>query len=259
LLKLADFIKLIDDTFYMTNRAFPSFVALSLGAVAAFIATPAQAGTQYVGNSLAAPPSGGSDGVPPFVILGEYNSAGPSATSSVTLPTGTVQDVDFYGDNYNFTLYALSLVGSNPGANEQTFQVVASETFSGSLATGDHTLAVSPGFNVTAGDLLAFAGIGPYYPQVPNDAANSDATYEDPIPGGDFIATPPGGAGTQFTVGANPDPGATYQYVSDVFQNQGRTYSIGVDVSVPDAGSTLLLIAPITAVLAAMKRRFSKA
>jgi hypothetical protein len=216
----------------------------------------------YVGNSLT--PGGASDSVPPFVILGEYSSAGPLATSSAsdTLPTGTVQDVKFYGGNYDFTLYALSLVASGPGASEQTFKVVASESFSGSPGSvGVQTLSVS-GFSVSAGDLLAFAGIGPYYPQSPNDALNSDATYESSSMPNTFTATAPGGPGTQFTVGVNPDPSATYEYVPDVFGNQGRTYDIGVDVSsvsVPDSSSTLLLTAPMVAVLAAMKRRsFSK-
>jgi hypothetical protein len=226
--------------------------------VAAFIAAAAQAGTVYVGNSLSS--TGAEDSVPPFVILGEYSSAGPLGTSSVTLPTGTVQDVKFFGGNYNFTLYALSLVGSGPGANEQTFHVVDSESFSGSASPGIQTLAVS-GFPVKAGDLLGFAGLGPFYPQNPNDALNSDATYEDSSLPNSFVATAPGGPGTKFTVGVNPDPSANYEYVSDVFLNQGRTYSIGVDVSVrasssvPDSGSTLLMAAPIMAILAAMKRR----
>jgi hypothetical protein len=237
----------------MKNRTFSSLVPLGFGIVATFIAAAAQAQTVYVGNSLSVP-NGGEDGVGPLAILGEYNPAGPSATSPVTLPTGIVQDVQFFGDNYDFTLYALSLVGSNPGLNEQTFQVVASESFSGSAPTGVQTLAVS-GFAVSAGDLLAFAGIGPYYSQNPNDALNSDATYGDS--GAGFSATPPGGPGTQFTVGVTGDANANYDYVPDVFQNQGRNYGIGVDVSVPDSGSTLLMATPIMAALAAMKRRNS--
>jgi hypothetical protein len=227
---------------------------MSLVLAAVFIATIAQAGDVYVGNSLTVP-NGGADGIPPFVILGEYSSGGPLATSSAsdTLPTGTVQDVKFYGGNYDFTLYALSLVGSPLG--EQTFKVVASESFSGSASVGVQTLPVS-GFSVKAGDLLGFAGIGPYYPQNPNDALNSDATYENSSMPNSLFATAPGGPGTEFTVGVNPDPSATYEYISDVFGNQGRTYGIGVDVSsVPDSGCTILLAAPIMAILAAMKRR----
>jgi hypothetical protein len=217
---------------------------------------------EYIGNSLTVP-NGGADGLPPFVILGEYSPGGPLATSSAndTLPTGQVQDVRFYGQNYNFTLYALSLVASGPLANEQTFRVVASESFSGFPASaGVQTLSVS-GFSVTSGDLLAFAGIGPFYSTFTTlDGVNSDATYEDSSAPGSFFATAPGGPGTQFTVGLNSDLTTTYQYIPDDFQNQGRNYGIGVDVSsVPDASSTLLLTAPMIAVLAAVKRRcFSK-
>jgi hypothetical protein len=189
-----------------------------------------EAGTVYIGNSLTVP-NGGPDGLPPLVILGEYSPAGPLASSTVTLPTGTVQDVKFYGQDYSFTLYALSLVTNGPNPNEQTFTVVASESFSGSASTlGIQTLPVS-GFLVNAGDFLAFAGAGPYYPQNPNDATNSDAAYEDSSNPGSFIATPPGGPGSVFTVGLNPDPSANYEYIPDYFGNQGRNYGIGVDVS----------------------------
>ena len=120
-------------------------------------------------------PRRGSDGVAPsLVILGEYSSAGPLATASTaaTLPAGTVQDVNFYGRNYNFTLYVLLSLGTTlPNPNEQTFQVVASQTFSGvASAPGVITLAVSPSFSVSAGDLLAFAGTGPWYAQAGNGA-----------------------------------------------------------------------------------------
>src|ERR1700733_293564 len=73
----------------------------------------AQTGTVYVGNSLTVP-NGGPDGLPPLVILGEYSPAGPLAASPTALPTGVVQDVKFYGQNYDFTLYALSLVTNGP-------------------------------------------------------------------------------------------------------------------------------------------------
>ena len=88
-------------------------------------------------------------------------------------------------------------------------------------------------FCVKAGDFLAFAGIGPYYPQQPNDALNTDATYEDatqPVGYDNDTATPPGGPGTVFTVGINRDPNATYGYIADNFGNQGRIYAIGVEV-----------------------------
>jgi hypothetical protein len=196
------------------------------------------AGTVYIGNSLAVP-NGAPDGLAPLVILGEYSPAGPLETPSpaTTLPTGTVQDVKFYGQNYDFTLYALSPVGPGMYLHEQVFQVVASQRFSGSAPTlGVQTLPVSV-FAVQAGDLLAFAGKGPYYPQTGNDNQNSDATYEDSSNPGNYVATPPCVIiGTQFIVGGtranNLDPNANYEYISDVpFGNQGRTYAIGVDVS----------------------------
>jgi sugar lactone lactonase YvrE len=200
-----------------------------LPALALLTWSAAQAQTVYIGNSLQAP-SGAPDGFPPLVILGEYNPAGPSATSPTLLPTGTVQDVKFYGQDYNFTLYALAYVASGPN-NEQTFRVVASASFAGTAPTpGIQTLPVSQ-FCVNAGELLAFSGAGPYYPQNPNDALNSDATYEDSANPGSLIAAPPAGPGTEFIVGLNPDPSANYEYIPDEFGNQGRTYALGVDVA----------------------------
>ena len=207
------------------------------------------AGTPYVGNSLTVP-NGGPDGTSPLVILGEYSPAGPlaGATPSTTLPTGTVQDVKFYGQNYDFTLYALSLVTSGPNTNEQTFQVVAEESFSGTnLTPGIQTLPVS-GFTVTAGNLLAFAGIGPYYPQqTSDDATNSDATYEDSSNPGSFTATRPGDPGTEFIVGINPDTNADYEYIPNGYSNQGRSYAIGVDVSPASGGMATLATLGATA------------
>jgi CubicO group peptidase (beta-lactamase class C family) len=184
----------------------------------------------YIGNSLAVT-NGTVDGAPPFVILGEYNPAGPSATTSIPLTVGTVQDVQFYGQNYNFTLYALSLVSSGLHPNEQIFQVVASQNFSGTASSpGLQTLTVSS-FTLTQGEFLAFAGVGPWYPQNPNDAPGSDATYENSSGVGSFTATPPGGPGSQFVVGLHADSAANYDYISDEFNNQGRSYAIGVDIS----------------------------
>lgn len=183
----------------------------------------------YYGNSLTQTGFEGADGEAPLVILGEYSPAGPLPNSSVTLPAGAVQDVQFYGDYYDFTLYALSLV-STSATGEQTFVITASQHFGpATAATGAQLLHISS-FTVSAGELLAFAGIGPYYPQSPNDALNSDATYEDSTNPDSFIATPPVGVGTTFSVGQNPDPNATYEYISDYFGNQGRTYAIGVDI-----------------------------
>jgi hypothetical protein len=144
--------------------------------------------------------------------------------------------VKFYGQNYDFTLYALSHVSHCSNTNEQTFRVVAAQHFSGtSLTPGTITLAVT-NFCVKAGDFLAFAGIGPYYPQQPNDSPDTDATYEDssqPVGYDNDTATPPV-LGEKFTVGINRDSSATYDYIADNFGNQGRIYAIGVDVLITD-------------------------
>jgi len=196
----------------------------------AFPTVPQRSTTIYIGNSLTVT-NGGPDGIPPLVILGEYDPEGPSATSPVFFPAaGMVTQVEFYGADYNFTVYALTRVDCETIAGHQrTFRVVASQSFSNSVPTpGIQTLAVT-NFGVDEGDLLAFAGIGPYYPQNPNDALHSDATYEDSTNPGSFAATPPGGPGTQFTIGVYTDPQATYEYISDYYGNQGRDYAFGVE------------------------------
>jgi hypothetical protein len=189
--------------------------------------------TVYIGNSLTVT-NGGPDGVPPLVILGEYSPAGPLATSPIMFPdAGEVTQVEFYGGNYDFTLYALAYVGGGSNADEQTFKVDAAASFTLASAPdpGIVTLAVS-NFVVNAGDFLAFAGIGPYYPQNPNDGLHSDATYENASQAVGYdndTATPPGGPGSEFIVGLNRDTNATYGYIADNFGNQGRTYAIGVE------------------------------
>jgi hypothetical protein len=220
----------------------------------AVASTAAHAGSVYVGNPLSS--TGEADSSAPFVILGEYDASGPLASSSITLPTGIVQDVKFYGGNYDFTLYALSLVSGGPNPNEQTFKVTAAETFSGSASPGIQTLAVT-GFSVSAGELLGFAGIGPFYPQVPNDALNSDAAYAS---GGSFFTATPPTLNQTLSVGLFGDSASTYTYINDFFGNQGRTYSIGVDVStsaagVPDSGSTLMMAGSVVATVGLIKRR----
>lgn len=188
----------------------------------------------YVGNpALPFADYARDDGVPPLVIMGEYSPAGPLPDTVQPLPDGVVQDVKFYGQTYDFTLYALHRVSAGPNANEQTFKVVAAEHFSGDNANpGAITLAVS-NFRVKRGDFLAFAGIGPWYPQQPNDALDTDATYEDafqPDPINDNDTATPPVSGEHFSVGINRDSGATYGYIADNFGNQGRIYAIGVDV-----------------------------
>jgi hypothetical protein len=234
------------------------YLTVIAGLIPALAPNTARCTDTYVGGSLNVP-NGGADTVVPFVILGEYNPSGPELGSGLTLPAGNVADVTFYGGNYDFTLYALAPLGPGPNANEQEFKVVDSETFSGSAQPGVQTLAVS-GFSVAAGDLLGFAGIGPYYSQFTyNDAPNSDATYMSSFSANPFLATPPGGPGTTFTVGLNGDPDATYDYVSDYFENQGRNYGIGVEVAtVPEPSSTLLMAAPLMTGLLMLKRSLKR-
>jgi hypothetical protein len=207
-----------------------ALAALCAGAVPA-------AGQTYVGNDFSAGTSlltalqsdGYKDNVAPFVILQEYNSSGPATSGAIFTSAGTVNDVSFYGGfsgggKYDFTVYALALDSSNAAKNQQTFTVVGDETFSGTVASqGAHTLSAD--FSVGAEDYLAFSGIGPFYPQQPNDAVGSDATYESSP--NTNTATPPS-AGQTFTVGANGGS-ATYNYISDIHSNQGRSYGIGVD------------------------------
>jgi len=177
----------------------------------------------YVGNTLTNNGAGDTD--PPLVILGEYNPF-PSSSTMVTLPAGVVEDVRFYGGTYGFTLYALSWV-SNPPPGEQTFQVVASEFFTNTVAVaGLQTNAVT-GFMVNAGDFLAFRGTGPYYVASPNGL---DATYESLGFGNPYTATNPGSIGTTFTVGTNGNTGADYEYIPPGLTLPSRTYSIGADV-----------------------------
>ena len=161
--------------------------SLRLGFVIVLCAGAAPAGAQtYVGNNFASGSSllgalltaGSSDQYPPFVILQEYEPAGPATTGAILSSAGTVNDVTYYGGGkYDFTVYALQLVASNAAQNELTFNVVGDETFTGDVTTkGVQNLAAN--FAVAAGDYLAFAGIGPYYPQESNDAVGSDAAYE---------------------------------------------------------------------------------
>jgi len=211
---------------------------LVLGAMA-LTATVAKA--DYVGNPIV---SGGDvDGEPPLVILGQYNEENNSPVSTVTFGSaGTVNDVQFYGGNYDFTLYALAPGDLTGGV--RTFTVVAAETFSGLATSGPQLLAVS-GFSVMAGDLLAFAGTGPTYASA-FDATGSDATYADAATMPGFTATPPSTTiGSTFTVAAS-GTAASYDYINDYFGNQGRAYAIGVDYTpVPLPASAWLLLGGI--------------
>ena len=219
----------------------------TLGALCAG-AAPAGAAQTYVGNDFSPGSSllsaletdGYKDQSAPLVILQEYNPSGPLAAGAIFATAGTVNSVSYYGGfsgggKYDFTVYALELDRINVATNEATFTVVNDQTFSGSVSyQGVHNLSAIAGFTVGVGDYLAFAGIGPFYPQGPNDAFGSDATYESSP--NTYTATPPT-PGQTFTVGANGGS-ATYNYISDVHGNQGRSYGIGVNytpVVVPPA------------------------
>jgi hypothetical protein len=229
----------------MLSRYFPASLdcgdeyrkwALSLGvAVAALCAAAAPVAAQtYVGNDFslgsgllgAVQSFGFEDSVPPFVILQEYSPSGPATTGAIFSSAGTVNDVTYYGGGkYDFTVYALAPDGS-PAPNEQEFTVVGDQTFSGNAtSTGVQNLPAN--FSVGAGDYLAFAGIGPYYPQQPNDALGSDATYESSSKPNTFTAIPPT-ANETFAVGAHGDTNTAYDIGPDLHGNQGRSYAIGV-------------------------------
>jgi hypothetical protein len=216
-----------------------SSAAKLVGAGAALIlgAFSAMAGVNnqyvYVGNpALPFANNVEPDGVPPLVIMGEYSSAGPSETTVQPLPTGDVTRVSFYGQNYDFTLYALSRLANRSDSGEQTFKVVAAEHFSGTSASAGPIMLDVASFHVQCGDFLAFAGVGPYYPQNPDDGFFTDATYENsnqPIGYDNDTATAPS-LGEVFSVGKNRETGTTYDYIDDNFGDQGRMYSIGVYV-----------------------------
>jgi hypothetical protein len=209
---------------------------------------PSASAQQYVGNVFSPGSSldsllqlyGNADSVPPFVILQEYNPSGPATTGAIFSSSGTVNDITFYGGGqYDLTVYALAPVQGNSAPNELSFKVDSEDTISGDAATpGVQTRSVD--FSVSAGDYLAFAGIGPYYPQLPNNVVGSDATYASSSEPAhyptSFTAIPPT-PGETFTVGAHGDTNATYEIVPNPFINQGRSYAIGVEYT-PSASPT---------------------
>ena len=184
---------------------------LLLGALGALCAgaAPAGAAQTYVGNNFSPGSSllsaletdGYKDQSAPLVILQEYNPSGPLASGAIFPTAGTVNSVSFYGGfsgggKYDFTVYALELDRINVATNEVTFTVVNDQNFSGTVAPqGVHNLSAMTGFTVGAGDYLAFAGIGPFYPQQPNDAVGSDATYESSP---QYLHRHPAGPGSDF-------------------------------------------------------------
>jgi hypothetical protein len=190
----------------------------------------ASAGLEYIGNSLSVE-NGGPDGLAPLVILGEYVPLGPASESPIIFPAaGKVTAVDFYGEDYDFTLYALRHVGEGIHADTQMFEVVAAHHFSGRVSQARVVSLGISNFKVQEGDFLAFAGIGPWYPQwVGDDALYSDATYENSSSPDSYVATAPGGPGTVFSVGTHADRQAKYDYISNYYDNQGRDYGIGVE------------------------------
>jgi hypothetical protein len=153
------------------------------------------------------------------VILQEYSPSGPATSGAIFDSAGTVNDVTFYGGNYDFTIYALALDSANPIKNELTFSIVGDKFFKGDATIGVRNLATS--FSVGVGDYLAFAGVGPWYPQQPNNAVGSDATYasssEPQTYPYTFTAIPPT-AGPSFTVGAHGDTNATYEIVPNPYE-----------------------------------------
>jgi hypothetical protein len=191
---------------------------------------------------------GAADGVPPFVILQEYSPSGPTTSGAIFPSAGTVNQVTFYGSGkYDFTVFALALVARDATRNEMTFNVIDAQTFSGDAASkGLQTVPAH--FSVRAGNYLAFAGIGPFYPQTPNDAPGSDVVYAsasepDQFPS-NFTGVRPV-VGQTFTVGAHGEKTATYQIAPDTFGNQGRFYGIGVAYARASPNPTASLARPV--------------
>ena len=193
----------------------------------------------YVGNDFSSGSSlfaslqsrGAADGVPPLVIVGEYSPSGPANSGAIFNSAGIVKSVTFFGGGkYDFTVYALALVGRNASQNEMTFNVIGAQAFSGeATTTGPQNLPAH--FSVETGNYLAFAGVGPFYPQTPNDASGSDAIYAsasepDHFPS-NFTAIRPI-LGQTFTVGGHGDKTPAYEIAPNTFGNQGRYYGIGV-------------------------------
>jgi acyl-CoA thioesterase-1 len=198
--------------------------------------------------------NGAADGVPPFVILQEYSPSGPTNSEAIFQSAGTVKQVTFYGGGkYDFTVFTLALVANDASRNELTFTVVDAQGFSGDTAsTGRQTLPAH--LPVEAGNYLAFAGIGPFYPQTPNDALGSDAIYAsasqpDRFPS-NFTAIRPV-VGQTFTVGAHGDKTATYEIAPNTFGNQGRYYGIGAAYAQASPGPSARPVHPFAAAPAA--------
>jgi hypothetical protein len=223
-------------------------------AFAAALAVPS-AQAQLIGNvaELSVTQNLGTDNAPPFVVLQEYNPSAPLLSSNVEFPSaGTVGSVEFYAlpGMYSFTVYALSVVSPSTGG-EVTFNVDGSATVSGSTGTAGVLTVTVPAFAAKANDLLAFWGTGPAYPQQPNDAVDSDATYANsqagPNPlGVNTASQPPTVIGSQFSasaagyIGTPGTPTYTptyYAYISDANQNQGRNYGLAVNFT-PGAAAT---------------------
>jgi hypothetical protein len=186
------------------------------------------AGAAYVGNPIAN--IGGTDGSPPLVIIGQFNSTAPEATSTATFPSdGIINDVQLYsgGTGLNFTVYTLGQAGLDALGNQQ-FKFLTGSTFT---TTGSGAEQFPMSVAVQAGDLLAFSGQGPVY-----SLTGNDATYQTKG-GTDFVATPPTVGGT-YSFGTNSNA-ANYVYIpvihSGGVQQAARTYAFGVDVSAPGA------------------------
>jgi PAN domain len=193
----------------------------------------------YVGNDFSSGSSllaslqsrGAADGAPPLVIVKEYSPSEPTNSGAIFNSAGTVKSVTFFGGGkYDFTVYALALVARNASQNQMTFTVIGAQTFSGdATTTGPQNLPAN--FSVEAGNYLAFAGVGPFYPQTQNDAPGSDTVYasasEPDLFPSNFTAIRPI-LGQTFTVGGHGDKTATYEIAPNTFGNQGRYYGIGV-------------------------------
>jgi hypothetical protein len=184
------------------------------------------AAAAFVGNPIAN--IGGSDGDAPLVLIGQFNSTAPGATSTASfLSDGTINDVQLYsgGVGLNFTVYTIQQAGLDALGNQQ-FKFLSGSTFT---TTGSGAEQFPMSVPVQAGDLLAFSGRGPVY-----SLPGSDATYQT-NGGTQFVAVPPT-VGSTYSFGINSSA-ANYVYIpvihSGGVQQAARTYAFGVDVSAP--------------------------
>jgi hypothetical protein len=231
----------------MSQKFFPVLAALLSVGVACSLA---QASSIYIGNPLTN--NGATDGDAPFVILGEYNAAAPTATSTINFPgPGEVTSVQVYDRSagQNFDAYILQPAGTDIHGNQQ-FKIIDSSGTLTTSGTGVETFALASPWIVSPGDLIGFWGTGPTYAT----GTYNDAGYAND---GNYTASEPT-LGTTYSFGISGSATSDYQYFPN--GQDPRIYSIGVDfVATPEPSSVVALcgLGAMGLFLAARRRRKS--